>query len=178
MDTLEMIISYIIPLVLGLATVALAIITFFYMKHTRNMARVMQKQTEFLQREFELKVAPLPKSKTEILSSSGTLFNMRVRVINHGAYPLYFESIELQFRHKDVPNMEHKKWITIDDYIEPGGEFISGELKFDYKDFRGFEEVATVQHRGILGVAYNFLDVSKNDYRWPREDFDLYEDIY
>ena len=77
MDTLEMIISYIIPLVLGLATVALAIITFFYMKHTRNMARVMQKQTEFLQREFELKVTPLPKSKTEILSTSGTLFNMR-----------------------------------------------------------------------------------------------------
>ncbi len=178
MDASEIIIFYILPLVVGLATVALAIITYFYMKHTRNIARVMQKQTEFLQREFELKISPLATTKVEILGSSDSSFSMRVRVINHGAYPLYFDTLELLFKHEDQPEKKHFKCIAVDDYIKPEGEFISPDYEFDYKNFPEFEGIKNVQHKAILGVLFNFLDVNKNSYTVPREGYDLHRDIY
>ena len=86
---------------LFLATLVLAIITFFYMLSTRKMAKSINVQSQIMQRDFELRIAPM----VNIIFRHSVPYNYYYNVHNAGQYLVEIISAEIKFRHKIDPSI-------------------------------------------------------------------------
>jgi hypothetical protein len=82
------------------ATGTLAYITYRYMKATKRIANSMEVQSKIMQREFELRVAPLIDIHSGISSTTHEKGDYRYNLSNQGGYSVYLKKVEVVFWHK------------------------------------------------------------------------------
>jgi len=96
-------------LVLAGATAALAIITFFYMRHTKKMADIMVQ-------EFNLKIAPILEVKVGSTEEE-SLKEYRPVISNKGFLPVHIKRIILEWWYKEQPSVKYTKQMEVDELL-------------------------------------------------------------
>jgi hypothetical protein len=98
---------------LVIATIVLAVITFFYMRHTKRQADETKIMADVMVRDFEFKVSPLIDIQTGTRSHSSRGFEIEVRVFNRGFCVVRTDQIVMSWCYKEaqVPCSQIKKKI-------------------------------------------------------------------
>jgi hypothetical protein len=81
---------------LVLATIGLVVVTSIYAKATKKMADSIYVQSQIMQRDFELRIAPM----VNIIFRRSVPYNYYYNVHNAGQYLVHLISVEIKFRHK------------------------------------------------------------------------------
>ena len=113
---------------------------------------------------------PVPETKLECISSSGSTFKLRCRVFNAGFSPFKIQYITLKFFLRQMPEPLYADIIKADKYLRPGDEYINDEIAFDVRqmtapELRSLDTVKDIYLRFHL----NLLDLEHTIYRWPKD---------
>jgi hypothetical protein len=143
---------------LFLATVGLVIVTIIYARATKKMADVMQK-------EFELRVAPL--IEPEIYVHKDALDPMAsIAVKNVGSYPVYFSHIFYRWWHREKPADIFKNDIQhVEKWVVKEREFEKRNVKFSFSLLEGFSTPEDVKKNGMATLTLHFLDISGKKFK-------------
>jgi hypothetical protein len=153
-------------LILGFATLCLAVINFFYMMFTKKMSKAMQDQTDVIRKEFNLSKNPLLDGKVGWERTLGAKAKLRAFAKNRGRYPFYLQSLELRFFHADHGRTVHVDNIAINRWFGPNDDW--KEVKdFDYAEFPEFEGINEIQ--GKTHVQFYFVghNIEGEHFNWP-----------
>ena len=85
---------------LVIATMVLALITFFYMRHTKRLADDTKRMADIMVREFELKVVPIIDIQIGSRMHSSQGFGIQVKIFNRGFYPVRTGKILMRWWYK------------------------------------------------------------------------------
>lgn len=81
---------------LFVATVVLALITYFHMRHGKRLADAVERAVDVMKQEFEMHVSPLVDVRLGIFSRSGRSPNSRLKCTvtarNLGTHPCYIKN--------------------------------------------------------------------------------------
>lgn len=143
---------------LALATAILACITNKYMKATKKMADVMQ-------REFELRVAPF--IEPEIYVHKDALDPMvSITIKNMGSYPVYFSHIFFRWWHREKPADISKNEIQhVEKWLEKEGGCEKRNVRFSFSLLEGFSTPEDVKKNGMATLTLHFLDISGKKFK-------------
>ena len=152
---------------LVIATVVLAVITFFYMRHTKRLADDTKRMADALVKDYELKVRPILDFDIGGKRTFGEGIEVQFEFLNGGEIPIVLKQLIFTWWFIKLPQMKrsikntlnwtiHKqkpveKWIKFDEYRfrekEPeetksleGGNFyscITGVFRVEYLDAFG-----------------------------------------
>ena len=151
-----------VTIILAIATGVLALITYGYMKATKKMAESMRIQSKIMQREFELKIAPIFEPKISVGSTQGLKSEIKVRLDNFGSYPIIFERVFYKLWHKDFP---HDRINDVRQYykqIEKGNTF-EDTIQVDFSKVKGFGNLQNIGKNGLASVVFTLKDISGNE---------------
>jgi len=138
---------------LVLATGGLVWVTLVYARATKRMADVMQK-------EFELRVAPLVEPSIYIHRDA--LDPMAsITVENIGSYPVYFSHIYYRWWHREKPaDIFKDETQHVNKWIEKEGGSEKRNIKYFFSLLAGFSTAEDVKKYGVANLTLHFLDVS------------------
>lgn len=156
-------VQLIINLCLALGSIGLLIVTLVYTLATRRMAREMKSQSEMMQKEFEIRIAPLVELKitpqlVNVLNPIST-----VTVNNKGFYPVKFEYIFFHLWYREKPDTAEPGLIQIDRWLEKG-QSLTRVIRFPFSKIPLFKNASDVNGHGMASVELHFTDIQKEQF--------------
>jgi hypothetical protein len=149
---------------LVIATMVLALITFFYMRHTRGLAEHTQRlanetkrMADIMAREFELRIAPF--IIIDQLSPLGGRSSKHFQpvICNKGSLPVLIKRIVLEWWYKDTPAKSYRKEAKIDKALGKGESTKSGDyvIKLTKEDMEmdNYKESQNLEFIQLLALA-------------------------
>ena len=94
--------------------VALVVVTYLYMRHTKKLADDTKRMADIMAQEFELKIAPIIQIEKRDASFSGDSGATNFEIINKGSLPVNIVKIVLEWWHRELPDRIDKKEVEID----------------------------------------------------------------
>ncbi len=157
------IVQLVINFFLFLVTFGLVIVTLVYTLATRRMAKEMKSQSETMQKEFEIRIAPLVELKFTHLLTSVINPVWTVKVTNKGFYPVKIEYIYVRWWHREKPDIAEADVIQIHKWLEKGEE-ITRVIKFNFAKISLFQSASDTKKNGMASVELHFLDIEKKQF--------------
>ena len=160
MDTAQCIqIIFSVALVLG--TVALALITYGYMKSTKKMADSMNQQSEMMQKEFEIRLMPLVEEKVHTKSTGISKPTAEFRIANKGIYAVYCGEIEIKIKSNENENDFVVENMNIGQWLESRNE-ITREISFDLSRLSSIPIDRNTTGKATVFLTFNYRTVSNS----------------
>ena len=156
-------VQLIINVSLVLVTVGLVIVTLVYTLATRRMAREMKTQSDMMQKEFEIRIAPLVEIKFTHLLTSVINPVWTVTATNKGFYPVKFEYIYIRFWHREKPDTPEADVLQIDKWLEKG-EYLTRVIKFCFSKIALFRSASDTKENGMASAELHFVDIEKKQF--------------
>lgn len=156
-------VQLIINICLTLGSSGLLVVTLLYTLATRRMAREMKSQSEIMQREFEIRIAPLVELKirkqlVNVLNPIST-----VTVNNKGFYPVKLEYIFFRLWYREKPDAAEPGLLQIHKWLEKG-ESLTSIIKFPFSKIPLFKNASDVNGHGMASVELHFTDIQKKQF--------------
>jgi hypothetical protein len=145
---------------LVLVTLGLVIVTSIYAFSTHNMAKEMKQQSAIMQREFELRIAPLIEPKISLRITGVINPVIQVSAVNKGFYPVKFEYIYFRWWHREKPENNDTGLIEIGKWLEKGESAIR-DIKIEFSKIALFKDASDVNENGMVSVELHFVDLEK-----------------
>lgn len=152
-----------ISISLVLVTIGLVIVTLVYTLATRKMAKEMKHQSEMMQKEFEIRIAPLIEPKYYQITTNVLNPLWVVTVHNKGFYPVKFENINIRWWHREKPDTAETELRQINKWMEKG-ELSRHKITFRFSKIAQFQHSWDVKESGMASVELHFMDIQKNQF--------------
>lgn len=144
---------------LALATIALALITLGYLIATNKMAGYMNRQSEIMQKEFEIRLMPLVEEKISRRVTTGLKPTANLTISNKGFYPVFCSDIEMRLENDEnrddfvIDHMNIGEWLK-------GGSEINREMSFDFGRLSSFSRNPNISGKAIAKMTFNYRNIS------------------
>jgi hypothetical protein len=148
--------------------VALVVVTYLYMQHTKRLADDTKRMADIMAREFELRIAPFIIIE---LSTSGGRSSKHFQpvICNKGSLPVLIKRIVLEWWYKDLPANSYRKETKIDKALGKGESTKSGDYvikltkedmeRDDYKESQNLDFIQLLTlAKGKLYCIYADVD--------------------
>jgi hypothetical protein len=112
---------------LVIATMVLALITFFYMRHTKRLADDTKRMADIMVQEFEIRVTPLLVIK-RLPSNTGSTRELHFIVTNRGFLPVHITKIIFEGWPKVSPSRIFRKETNIDKILGQNESSKGGDI--------------------------------------------------
>jgi len=156
-------IQLIINICLALGSLGLLVVTLIYTSATRRMAREMKNQSDMMQKEFEIRIAPLVEPKFTHLFTNVINPVWTMTVTNKGFYPIKFEYIHVRCWHREKPDIAEADVIQIHKWLEKG-ESLSHVIKFHFSRIALFRSASDTKQYGMASAELHFVDIEKKQF--------------
>jgi hypothetical protein len=144
---------------LVLVTIGLVIVTLVYTLATRKMAKEMKHQSDMMQKEFEIRIAPLIELKYFPLIDNVLNPISTITVYNKGFYPVKFEYIYLRCWHRGNPDTAETGVLQIVRWLEKG-EKLTRKITFQFSKIPYFSHSWDVKGNGMASVELRWTPYS------------------
>jgi hypothetical protein len=135
---------------------ALALFTYFYMKHTgklseetRKMAEETRRMADIMTREYEDKVAPLVHLEVNAASHSSSGFRIPCVVSNLGQYPITANELVMEWWYKRVPTKGGSAKQPLGEKLLKKGDSIPASIRLSDDAIKTPEIPETMEHEGF-----------------------------
>jgi hypothetical protein len=157
------IVQLIINLFLVLATFGLVIVTTLYTLSTHKMAKEMKRQSEMMQKEFEIRISPLIEVKVVKWITNVLTPALHLIVINRSFYRVKFDYFSIRWWHIEDATSAQTEDRPINTWIECG-KSEARLVRVHFSKLAQFRNALDVKEKGRVSFECHFSDIQKNNF--------------
>jgi hypothetical protein len=161
---------------LVITTMVLALITFFYMRHTKRLADDTKRMADIMAQEFESKIAPIIQIEKRDGSLQGDFGSRNFEIMNKGSLPVHIAKIVLEWWYKELPKTIDTKELIIDKVLG-GGESRTFTIKSNKGDLlrnnSERKDLSFYQLRGLVTGKIHAICTDRNGNELKTRDFPM-----
>jgi len=154
--------------------IALVVVTYLYMRHTKRLANDTKRMADIMSQEFELKIAPIIQIEKRDGHFQGNFGSINYEIINKGLEPVHIREIVLLWWYKEMPSENGKKEVKIDG-VMAAGELKKFTIQLSKRDFVGNNSAGKDKNlfslRGLITGKMYAIWIDRNGNEFKTRDF-------